>query len=317
MEEQIVKRSPRGKEVLKLLQHIMQLDLSNISVFLLSQLSECITSSKKRHLLPSLTQSAMWNAFHRLRGGEDVLHAWNKFLAPCPAEHQECNLAMQLVLDRGLKRMLSNIRKHTSANHSTPQEIKPLTDSECSAIRYMSGFVAVKLLKKYRHNCKNQDLKTKYKLFVLTLEKMKASEQSGDSNTVSEYGTLWMEIIDRGGLYHIDDTVFRLMKSIEMVIRHHLHIKNDLTGVCLTKLMYEEVLASDTILDLWESIATDIPSKFEKYSIELLGAIVYLWITIRTYSFAREFSMHFESHYTKGTRKSLKQKSTPLSSSSE
>ena len=102
------------------------------------------------------------------------------------------------------------------------------------------------------------------------------------------------------------------MKSVEIVICRHLHIKNDLTDVCLTKLLHEEVLASDAILDLWETIATDFPTKFERYSIELLQAIVRLWITIRIYSFAREFTKHFE----KGTRKSLKQKSTPSSSSS-
>lgn len=308
----MIKRSPRGKDVLTLLHYTLQSsDVSAISVLLLSRIHDCILLSKKKHLLPSCTQSAMWNAFHRLRGSDDVLNAWSKFLAPCPAENKENdNFAMQLVLDRVLKRMLSNMRKQRS--HSSVPKDKPLTENECSAIRYMSGYVAVKLLKKYRHKCKNKDLETKYKLFVHTLEKMKASEQTGDPNTASEYGTLWMELIDRGGLYHIDDTVFRLMKSVEIVIRRHLHIKNDLTDVCLTKLLHEEVLASDAILDLWETIATDFPTKFERYSIELLQAIVRLWITIRIYSFAREFTKHFE----KGTRKSLKQKSTPSSSSS-
>ena len=109
---------------------------------------------------------------------------------------------------------------------------------------------------------------------------MKALEQPGDPESPSQYSTLWMELIDRGGLYHISDDVFSLIESIEMVVRHYLNISSiqaeyhkstDLIGaVC------EHVLNSYDIMECWEIIAGDIPSKFEKYSIELLSVITEL-----------------------------------------
>ena len=43
------------------------------------------------------------------------------------------------------------------------------------------------------------------------------------------------------------------------------------------------------------------------YSIELLQAIIGLWITIRGHSFAKDWTMKFETKYKKGTRKALQE----------
>ena len=92
----------------------------------------------------------------------------------------------------------------------TPTKEKPtgpLTMCESNAVRYMSGYVAVKLLKKYKRHSKHPVLQLKRRLYVKILESMKAEEQPGKPDSVSEYTTLWMEIIDRGGIYHINDSV--------------------------------------------------------------------------------------------------------------
>ena len=59
------------------------------------------------------------------------------------------------------------------------------------------------------------------------------------------------------------------------------------------------------MLSYWETIAHCIPSRYEKYSIELLKAIIEVWITIHGHSFAKDWTMKFESKYKKGTRKAL------------
>lgn len=130
-----------------------------------------------------------------------------------PPVHKESELALQVLLDRGLKRIISNLAK--KKKQQQPARIishRDITVIESNSIRYMAGYVAVKLLKKFKRQSKNDKLHVKHKLFVCTLNKMKAANQPGEPDSILEYSTLWMELVDRGGLYHINDDVFRLLQ---------------------------------------------------------------------------------------------------------
>ena len=54
-----------------------------------------------------------------------------------------------------------------------------------------------------------------------------------------------------------------------------------------------------------QSVKAFLLIKYEQYSVELLKAVVDLWVNIRGHSFARDFMMNFEAKFTKGTRKTL------------
>ena len=54
----------------------------------------------------------------------------------------------------------------------------------------------------------------------------------------------------------------------------------------------ETTLNCDSILQHWDTISQSIPAKYEQYSMELLKAVVDLW-------------MNFEAKFKKGTRKTL------------
>ena len=69
----------------------------------------------------------------------------------------------------------------------------------------MSRYVAVSLLKKYRKPTKHPQLKVKWALFVRVLTEMKAVDQPGEPESVLDYTKLWSTLIDRGGLYHINE----------------------------------------------------------------------------------------------------------------
>lgn len=71
----------------------------------------------------------------------------------------------------------------------------------------VSGYVAVSLLKKYRKPTKQPQVKVKRALFVRVLSRMKAVDQPGEPDSVLDYTRLWSDLIDRGGLYHINDEV--------------------------------------------------------------------------------------------------------------
>ena len=81
---------------------------------------------------------------------------------------------------------------------------------EENVLRYMSGYVAVKLLKKYRKGSANTKTKRKWKYFVRVLEEMKSDEQLLNfQDTLDDYITPrnGASTFDRGGLYHIKPEV--------------------------------------------------------------------------------------------------------------
>jgi len=61
----------------------------------------------------------------------------------------------------------------------------------------------------------------------------------------------------------------------------------------------------DSILHHWDTICQSISTKDEWYSVELLKAVVGLWINIHGHSFARDFTINFEAKFKKGTWKTL------------
>ena len=61
---------------------------------------------------------------------------------------------------------------------------------ESNAIRYMAGFVAVKLLKKFKKPSKNPQVEHRHHLFVHVLALMQVLDQPGEPETVEDYSTL-------------------------------------------------------------------------------------------------------------------------------
>lgn len=211
--EELIRRSPRGKRVGLLLDELGKIELekvTEVAVLLISRASSCITSGSK-HRLPSAAQASVWTTFHQRRGSPEMKRVWKAFVSSHVAEssRQESDLALQLIFDRLLKRLLHNkaVAKTQSTAHTQADSVRPLTMIESNAVRYMSGFVAVSLLKKYRKPTKHTQLKVKRALFVRVLSRMKAVDQPGEPTSVLDYTRLWSDLIDRGGLYHINDEV--------------------------------------------------------------------------------------------------------------
>ena len=96
-----------------------------------------------------------------------------------------------------------------------------------------------------------------------------------------------------------------------MVVRCHLDISkvsSQSSDKDHAREIIDEALRSGPILEQWDQLAHCIHPTYEKYSIELLSAIVTLWTTIRGHSFAQGWTMHFEKKCVKGVCKSLRNK---------
>ena len=152
--EPIIQRSPRGKKVHELLRYVEEkreeVCVTEVALFLVTKLYACLVCGDK-YKLPSVALGCMWSSFHKVRNNDAVSRVWSTFITTIKAPEACClesHLALQLLMDRVLKKMIEN--KAKAVKQLSSVAVAPLTIREKSAMRYMAGYVAVKLLKRYK-----------------------------------------------------------------------------------------------------------------------------------------------------------------------
>ena len=221
-QEKAIQRSPWGKKVHTVISQILTINRQKLvatAVVVITKVYSCINVGKQ-HRLPSTSQSYVWKAFHAMRTSDEMSSIWNAFVTHNSIAHDESQLLLQLLMDRLLKALIKNEGRRVPSTSNTPT----LNQREQNAVRYMAGYVAVALLKKYKRPTKKEALQKKHNFFVQVFSQMKASHQPGDVDSLADYTRSWSDLIDRGGLYHIGDEVARLFEAIEMVVRRHLEV---------------------------------------------------------------------------------------------
>ena len=88
---------------------------------------------------------------------------------------------------------------------STPAPLKQVSEEE-NAVRYASGFVRIRLMKKYK---KINNIKAAQ--FVDCLSHMALSSSNEDEeSSYYEYMKTWIDIVNRGGLFCVNEKFFFL-----------------------------------------------------------------------------------------------------------
>ena len=115
-----------------------------------------------------------------------------------------------------------------------------------------------------------------------------------DGGTAKE----WLDLIDRGGLQRINESMFQVMVAMEMELRKHLqhnkppNFTQEITG---------HILNSEDVQFHWCNVACD----WEENEAEaLLHEVVKMWVTIRGFSYASAWVENFKSASTKSLQKS-------------
>ena len=143
LQEEHVRTSPRGQEV----REVILQTLSNVSSPAYAQIATSIhlnlkqlLKSSKHYRLPSRAIHEMWAKFHCLRLYPDLLSSWDLMLKVASIKGNEAHLTLQLLIDRFLKQLVNQqVELATRTIH--------ISVREQNAIRYMAGYVAIKLNK--------------------------------------------------------------------------------------------------------------------------------------------------------------------------
>ncbi len=107
-----------------------------------------------------------------------------------------------------LKRLMYTVVKQmvVPSNLTLKSAASSLTDKEENVVRYVAGYVIMKLKKKYRKH---------HHQYASVLDSMKTSldEYESSITSIHDYSRTWTEQRDRGGLYHVNITIFLLSQK--------------------------------------------------------------------------------------------------------
>ena len=148
---------------------------------------------------------------------------------------------------------------------------RPLTSKEQNALRYVAGYVVRKLRNKFG----SESHPKKDELIFLLMECAgdEANEEGGTET--------WLNLVDRGGLWHVNDLTYGLFMIMEEVIRQYFSTSERATTVNVIR---DSLLKSNDILFQWSLIAAVSDGDVES---TVLFEIIKLYVTIRGYAFTK------------------------------
>ena len=188
-----------------------------------------------------------------------------------------CPLLLQSVNRRVFERRLIDhlASSHPSCSSEAGAAPSVMNAEEENALRYVSGYVALKLMRKYE-----KEDSPRASQFLETLSGMAVL---GNESSFYDYTMAreWICSIDRGGLLHVNDGTYEFFKAVELQTRQLLpeHLKNP---SLVKETLIQRIKEDEDVQFQWSMLRVDIDEPTD--SDELLQSVITLWVTIRGFS---------------------------------
>ena len=244
--------------------------LTQFTVGLTARLKTCFQCN---HSSLRLKKEKMWGLYHQLRTSKNFKEEWSQFLQ-ASVGHQASPAFFQFVTHTVFKELITMeypIAVHTTTPVESPQ--CPLTYEEENALRYIAGYVCRKL----RERLESSSLPSKDDM-ILCLMELNGDEMDEERGTEA-----WTNLIDRGGLWHVNDQTYSLFATMEEEIRQHLSLataSRQYEGA--RKQLIDSIFLNEDLLFQWAILAAEMDNDVTS---AVLKQIVKLYVTIRGFAF--------------------------------
>ena len=214
----------------------------------------------------------MWKAYHRLRTSITFRKDWQLFLQQSVG-HQGHPTFFQFISYNIFKELMK-AEFPLPPTDAKEHPHRPLTFEERNALRFFAGYVLRNVYNKLEVSVVPE--RTNMQLCVMTLVCDEDDELEGTE--------LWLNAIDRGGLWHVSDATYMLFTILEEDIRKFFTTRH------LTKLqestksqIIDHLTNNGDVLFQWCLLTACIPDSAASL---LLKKIVELYVTVRGFAFA-------------------------------
>ena len=238
----------------------------------------------------SFNREKLWRNYFLLRSSEEFIKLWTVFLnsaklIPTPSFYQH-------LTDIVFRKMIQDHLLFSSPANA--DSITPVSHQEGSALRYAAGYVCRHLRKKIERE--SHELKEELILCLMALVKDRSSEECGNDEQ-------WSMMMDRGGLWHVKETTYALLLSIEGEMRCCLRTLTTVTPKSKSEII-KQVTSSEDVQFYWLITTADFEFDDRETHEKLLYMIVELYLTIRGYSYASTWMEKFKQFTKTATQRS-------------
>lgn len=217
--------------------------------------------------------------FLNLCQSEEIKKLWRSTFNMV-GDTQISNSLMNFVLNRFLFKSLQHFGK--PREHQQAAEIINLSPSEQQTVRYVGGYVAFTLKK----NLKTVTPEGKM------IEKLINSWGNADDDSLNselsllEYTKTWVDVVNRGGLFQINDSFYVFIEKVEVVCRSliNLDLMTNYCGQDIQSVLLKKMESSNMLEDAWYALTRNSLSH-HKLSESIRRKIYCKWINIRAHSF--------------------------------
>lgn len=210
-------------------------------------------------------------------------------------------LRMQSV-NRHLLNLILVEEKSAPSSQTEPGPVVMGSEEE-NAVRYASGYVAMKLRKEFMKKDSEKAAQ-----FVECLSSMAVE---GEESDYYVYTMEWLKTVDRGGLFHISDSTFLFFRAVELATQALLpnHLCSSKTS---TKSLHDKIIADEDVQFYWSMVSVDLQ---HEQSSELLHHITELWVKMRGFALTSAWMEAYKcasQKNTKGKKGLRKQLQSPV-----
>ena len=235
----------------------------------------------------------MWESFHKLKCSSVFLDLWKSaFSAMGSSAGDPTPVFFQFVTDTIMERLIPDSFP-IGCSCSTDSIEESLDYEERNALRYTAdGYVLHSMVQKMKKGKGNEEMLSELNRVI---------DENKEDDMLDSDSREWAQSIDCGGLVRINDLVYTLFVTLELLFRQYLKThKIALDGFDLNAV--NQVLRSDNdVLFYWSLITADID---DNCASKLLEMIVEHWITLRGFSYASSIMEKYKQTNKKNIEKS-------------
>jgi hypothetical protein len=228
-----------------------------------------------------IKRERVWASFHHLRISK-LKKMWGDLFLCDVGNGKTLPKLTPLVYQSISQKIYSDIincHLESKLESGASRSCEALTVDEENIVRYIAGYVPFKLLRKYE--------KSKAAESVNIIECLSAMAVNGEESDAMEYTSKWIDLVNRGGLFEINDGTYVFFKEIELKVRRQLLLAFEHHD-CLDSSQRDHIISAvagdDSVQFHWTILSVDISD--EGQAVHVLKEIIGLWVNIRGYSIA-------------------------------
>lgn len=212
----------------------------------------------------------MWRGYHQLIIGDELSSLWHSTL-------ERVFSAVYAARDKKGDGWGGEVSICVRRSRDCLARSSALEGREEQALRYVAGYIPMKLKKKYE---KRPDSVRALK-YMECLNTM--NEEKGADVDFLQYTKLWVEQVNRGGLFRVTNDTYLIFRAIKLASRRVLSVKRVTSHPTLEiqREMEESIMKDPSVTAHWNYLLTKVEAFDSDESDELLGEIVDKWVKIR------------------------------------